>query len=96
MTLKEVNALIGAIEVPANKEIISCNYPWEDVFESMRKQPEDVVRVDEKCPDCGGNLVELYFRSPDWTWRELMGRAGKMTICPKCPSQHGFQCHIMN
>ena len=77
-----------------NKMIL---YPWEDVLASMYKYPEKVEKVnDEKCPKCGGQLIKLYFMSPDWTWSKLCGRGGYMIICPDCIEQIDFNLTIMN
>lgn len=77
-----------------NKRIF---YPWEDVLSSMYKYPEKVTTVnDQKCPHCGGQLIKLYFMSPGWTWSELCGRGGDMTICPNCIEQISFNLTIMN
>lgn len=72
-------------------------YPWEDVLASMYKYPEKVDSVeDERCPECGGRLIKLYFMSPDWTWSQLCGRGGCMVICPDCFEQISFNLDIMN
>lgn len=71
-------------------------YPWEDVLESMKARPEKVFLSDNSCPDCGEKLIQVYFRSPDWTWKDLCGRAGDMLICPKCHAQQDFRLTIMN
>lgn len=72
-------------------------YPWEDVLSSMYKYPEKVTTVnDERCPKCSGQLIKLYFMSPDWTWSKLCGRAGYMIICPDCIEQIDFNLEVMN
>ena len=71
-------------------------YPWEDVFASMENYPERVLEIDRTCPVCSSKCVSLYFRSPDWTWKNLMGRAGNMVICPNCAKQLDFRCHILS
>lgn len=72
-------------------------YPWEDVLASMYKYPEKVTTVnDERCPKCSGQLIKLYFMSPDWTWSKLCGRAGYMIICPDCIEQIDFNLEVMN
>lgn len=94
MDKEQVADIIRVIKVDENAGKVF--FPWEDVFSSMLEEPEKVKRIDRKCPDCGTNLVEFYFSSPDWTWQCLCGRAGVMTICPGCPDQKDFQLHIMN
>ncbi len=56
-------------------------------------------RNHDKCPKCGRNSEELIwieFRSPEWTWRSLMGRQGPLSICPECKIQVEFITEIMN
>lgn len=39
------------------------------------------------CPSCGlkpEELVWIGFRTPDWTWRNLCGRQGYLSVCPCC------------
>ena len=74
-------------------------YPWEDVNACL----ESIVEVPEKghlsCPVCGRSSDELkwiYFDSPSWTWKQLMGVAGYMSICEKCHWQVEFICVAMN
>ena len=62
----------------------------------MKARPEKVFLSDNTCPDCGEKLIQVYFRSPDWTWKDLCGRAGDMLICPKCHAQQDFRLTIMN
>ena len=71
-------------------------FPWEDVYASMENYPGRVVETDNTCPVCSSKCVSLYFRSPAWTWRNLMGRAGNLVICPNCAKQLDFRCHFMN
>lgn len=77
-----------------NKMIL---YPWEDVLASMYKYPEKVDTVnDKRCPKCDGQLIRLYFVSPDWTWSKLCGRGGYMIICPDCIEQIDFDLEVMS
>lgn len=71
-------------------------FPWNDVIGSMIEHPKKIRVLEALCPDCGEKYVELYFSSPDWTWRQLCGRAGTMTICCHCPKQVDFRLEIMN
>lgn len=83
----------------ANNE--STIYPWEDVNACI--EAGSIVGVPEKghlsCPVCGRSSDELkwiYFESPSWTWKQLMGIAGYMSICEKCHWQVEFICTAMN
>lgn len=83
-------------------------YPWEDVDKArhnprlQRKHPPgeaDKYRVMAKpCPKCGkasGELAWFYFESPKWTWENLCGRAGWMTVCDACHMQVDFFLEVM-
>ena len=94
MNTKEVRVLIEKIKSTASNE--KRFFPWEDVYASMKKEPEKVAVTRVACPDCGKSLVKLYFSSPDWTWRQLCGRAGAMLVCPSCGTQEDFTLEIMN
>lgn len=51
------------------------------------------------CPGCGrepSDLKWVYFSSPDWTWRQLCGRAGWLVICEACHMQVDFFLDRMN
>ena len=51
------------------------------------------------CPLCGKPSEELkwiYFDSPGWTWQQLCGRAGPMSICPDCGCIVEFDCFLLN
>ena len=61
-------------------------YSWEDVANSMINFP-DRVTTDGHCKRCSSTRIKLRFVSPAWTWEELCGRSGDMTICPKCHTQ---------
>jgi hypothetical protein len=78
-------------------EIEDAYFPLKDVeacmdgCRSFIKHLSD-RRLEDKanhrpCPLCGKPSEELkwiYFDSPKWTWENLMGRAGPMSICPDC------------
>jgi hypothetical protein len=48
------------------------------------------------CTSCGEILLWIYFKSPDWTWEKLCGRAGWLAICRTCRIQADFQLTMMN
>lgn len=61
--------------------------------------PAAGARGAESCPTCGTlseNLTWIYFVSPPWSWRELCGSAGWITVCDKCHVQVQFFCEAMN
>lgn len=69
---------------------------WSEVLASMYTDPEGVSVIDSLCPDCRENLIRLKFSTSAWTWEELYGRGGYMTICPECPQQLDFELVVMN
>lgn len=71
-------------------------FPWSDIALSLLKYPEHVEFDYDKCPDCGGERVKLFFRSPEWTWAMMCGRGGDLIICPNCKRQASFSVWIMN
>ena len=70
--------------------------PYDDIVSSMEENLEKVKLNKGTCPHCGGKVVSLYFRSPDWTWEAFMGRAGYMKLCVDCGKQMQFDCMAMN
>lgn len=75
-------------------------FPWRDVLACFDKRLESKnYKNHDKCPKCGKNSEELIwikFRSPDWTWKNLCGRQGPLSICPECRIQVEFIIEIMN
>jgi hypothetical protein len=85
-------------------------FPWKDVERSKNDtRLQSLHSVDEakqtyllqareckRCKEQPDNLTWVYFRSPDWTWEKLCGRAGWLTICEKCRRQVDFFLEIMN
>ncbi|MDR2085354.1 MAG: hypothetical protein LBP67_10220 [Bacteroidales bacterium] len=73
-------------------------FPWEDVLNCK----DDIIKPPDKYksykyPYCGEKeVIWIYFRSSDWTWEQLCGKIGPLSICPKCARQVEFICHIMN
>lgn len=73
-------------------------FPWEDVKKSMDDKI-GAVPNHLPCPICGKpseKLDWIRFLSPKWTWENLMGRMGPLSICPDCHSQVEFICMMMN
>ena len=77
-------------------------FPLEDVEACMDTELSAKTEAEPNhlpCPLCGKPSEELkwiYFDSPGWTWQELMGRAGPMSICPDCGCIVEFICVVMN
>lgn len=55
-----------------------------EALASMCRWPEDVRITESACPDCGSKTIEFHLSSAAWTWHELCGRSGRMTLCPEC------------
>jgi hypothetical protein len=75
-------------------------FPWKHVIACMKKTLDSKEFANHlPCPKCGlrsENLDWINFRSPDWTWEHLCGRAGPLSICPECKIQVEFILHVMN
>jgi len=84
-------------------------FPWEDVdacadddnlqqqAASERNGPKTSAADQlSDCPSCGEGLLWIYFKSPDWTWKDMCGRAGWLAICRKCRIQADFELTRMN
>ncbi len=44
----------------------------------------------QSCPKCSLKseaLIWINFKSPKWTWENLCGREGPLSICPNCKIQ---------
>jgi len=83
-------------------ELEKAYFPLKDVEACMNSEktakmtPFSNLRA---CPLCGKPSEELkwiWFKSPQWTWQKLCGRAGPMSICPDCGCIVEFKLHIMN
>lgn len=73
-------------------------FPWEDV-ENYKGNIIDAVPNRLPCPICGKPSEKLHwiaFSTPQWTWENLMGRMGAMSICTDCHCQVEFMCMLMN
>jgi hypothetical protein len=70
--------------------------PQCDILENLKEYKDTVELSDRSCPNCGHEMINFFVSSPAWTWKHLCGRAGRLTYCPNCKTQHGFWCQIMN
>lgn len=51
------------------------------------------------CPDCNlppNQHIYKRFRTSDWTWEHLCGRAGLLAICPRCSAVNEILITEMN
>lgn len=83
---------------------INQNYPtefhWNDVLPWMSEVLPGKNFVHQKpCPECGRvseQLRWIKFTSPKWTWQNMCGRSGPLSICEECGIQVQFLCEFMN
>lgn len=68
----------------------------DDITDNLKRHRETAELSGIKCPDCGHHMIRFFVSSPAWTWQKLCGRAGILTYCPNCKSQHGFLLQMMN
>lgn len=90
-----------------SKRVDASFFPWEDV-EAYDNNPtyfqlfSKVLKENSRhtsCPQCGKDSSKLrwvWFRSSAWTWENLMGQAGYLSICDNCHRQVDFICVIRN
>ena len=83
---------------------IYTEFPQEDVIASIDKYPNKITVAS---PNSALNyqywhnpyhypLMKVWFRSPDWTWEQLCGRSGELTICSVCGKHFEFDCQLLN
>jgi hypothetical protein len=103
---EEYNTISGE-DLPKNDEFRQENednwsekFPWNDVKSCLKdKLDNKKFKGHRNCPKCGRyseELVWIMFNSPPWTWRNLCGRKGPLSICPNCKIQVDFLCEVMN
>jgi hypothetical protein len=77
-------------------------FPWDDVDACRGRAvtpPPEQVQSARSCPECGaepGALTWIHFRSPAWTWEQLCGREGWLSVCDRCRMQIDFCLEVMN
>lgn len=83
-----------------NEDTWPKEFPWIDVKSCLKDKLDNMkFKGHLNCPKCGRhseNLVWIMFDSPSWTWENLCGRKGPLSICPDCKIQVDFQCYIMS
>ncbi len=76
------------------------HFPWDDVKACCEHVLDAEGYKDRKpCPKCGTRpekLIWISFKSPLWTWQQLCGQQGPLSICPKCTIQVEFILNVMN
>lgn len=72
-------------------------FPWSDVALSMLKYPDKVVFANDTCDSCHKqSIVEVFFKSPSYTWEKLCGTAGTLTICTTCQKSISYNETMRN
>ena len=91
----QICELILQIKNNKNYRYFYDDMPWDEIANCMLINPDSVILNYDICKTCNTERVQLYFRSPDWTWKKLCGEAGHMIICPVCETQY-FNLEIIN
>ena len=78
------------------KEPFPKQYPWSDIALSMLKHPKSVKFDYDKCQYCGDSRIGLLFSSPKWTWNNLLGKSGWISICMNCKRQSELKIWLRN
>lgn len=68
----------------------------DNITDNLRRHMDTAVLSAKVCPDCGNRMINFHVCSPPETWAMLCGRAGRLTYCPNCKTQHGFSLQFMN
>ena len=85
-------------------------FPWEDIEAAqadaglqseypIAKGQKQYGKYAKRCPKCNASVNQLrwvYFSSPKYTWENLCGRAGWLTVCDRCHVQVDFFCELLN
>lgn len=94
---EKIKAKLNEPDPMTHEELLEAFGSHEDIRDSIAKYPEKVFWPKDKfCKHCGKRIVSLYYKSPEWTWEEMCGRAGFLYICPYCKEYDHFDCEIMN
>lgn len=82
---------------PNSKRFYRGNYKrWKEVIDSLKEKPEFARVIEKKCPFCKHQLIALWYCSSVWSWRNWMGDAGCLKICPNCGKQIAYTEILMN
>ena len=65
-------------------------------FEENRKSIQGEVVLSDKILEKFSEVITVYFRSPDYTWKEFCGQEGYLSICIKHKKQIGFDHKVLN
>ena len=64
------------------------HFPIEDIKKCLNDTLERKLFTNKHncliCSRKSGNLLWIHFKSPYYTWKNLMGREGSLSICEKC------------
>ena len=104
MRTKELHDLADRLQSDAGSYEGKFSFPLEhvitclrdDKLQSRHRLAEALERYREKLTEPVENTVWFYFRSPDWTWDNLCGRAGWMIVAKEPPRLVAFFLEIMN
>lgn len=70
---------------------------WREIERFVKENPSSVSwSTDKCCPECGSKAIVINYRSSEDSWKNLAGREGILTVCPKCMEQLFFMLLKMN
>jgi hypothetical protein len=101
---KELHDLADRLESDVRSYEGKFSFPLEHIIACLRDYrlqarhslAEAMERYGEQLAEPVENAAWFYFRSPDWTWENLCGRAGWMVVAKEPPQEVAFFLEIMN
>lgn len=94
---EKIKAKLNEPDPMTLSELIEAFASHPDIQDSLKEYPDKVFWPKDKvCKHCGKRIISLYYESPEWTWKEMCGRAGLLYICPYCKEDDHFDCETMN
>lgn len=71
--------------------------PWASLESFVKDNPASVSwAAEERCPKCGERIILIHYSSPEDSWKNLAGRDGILSVCPRCMKQLDFFLIKMN
>ena len=75
----------------------SCNLNLcKKCMEENWKLEHGQVLIPDSTLEKFSEVITVYFRTPDYTWKENYGQEGYLSICIKHKRQIGFDYHVLN
>lgn len=71
--------------------------PWTSLERFVKDNPASVSwAAEECCQKCGERIILIHYSSPEDSWKNLAGRDGILSVCPRCMKQLDFFLIKMN